>query len=187
MEVGRLAYRRAVDYIFRRNIPFYTAFIINLLGVELIRGLIQYDEIEAAREFERPDIFVLWANGRRYDGRDQILEYVAERIAGTFPTWLGRLWQFLITLGLTDLMNTLMEYIYGFIRDEEEPVGFVRFVFPPPPPPPPPPPFVPLDPRYNAVNAAAAGKPRRRGGSNLKMTDPRNTPEPKWVKEILRE
>lgn len=186
MDAGRLAYRRAVDYVFRRNIPFYTAFILNLLGVELIRRLIQYGEIENVREFGREGILELWADGRHYVGRDQILEYVAQRIAATFPTWLGRLWQFLITLGLTNLMNTLMEYIYGFIRDEEGPIGFVPFVFPPPPPPPPPPNPHILFPPIEPINAAAAGKPRRRGGS-LKMTDPRNTPEPKWVKEILRE
>jgi hypothetical protein len=181
--VRRRQFRRAVEYVINHNFHFYIAFIVNLLGIELLRRIFQEFEIQNARHSE--GAIELWANGRHYAGREQVLEFVAERIAATFPTWLGRLIQFFTTYGVANLMALIVEIVVEMFfedDDDDDIQGFVPFFPPPQPPPQPPPPPPPPMPR--GPEQAEGGN--RRGGS-LKMTDPRNTPEPAWVKEILRE
>jgi hypothetical protein len=182
MERARRLLIRAIQFVFQHNIQYYVGFLVGLYGADNVLRTMQAKNLEDARRLV--NAYEVEEGGVIYRGA-ALQEYIKDRLINTFPGWLISLPMYLGygavgMRGADIIMILLMIFLDSapFVINMIEEMTRV-------------PPEQLINPggtNLIGLNPVGRGKCRkcglRKGGA--KMTDPKDTPAPDWVKDILK-
>jgi len=176
--------RRAIDYVIESNFLFFIALIGSVFGIDFLNQLHKNGiHTEMEKLLDRGDglgptqlifrdflgrLVVIgkfsYTPTEAMEGREDVINYATERIKNSFPNWLDKVVRTGFPRGTSELqflnefvIQLIFILLYVILANWDETKAFLR--------------------RINDAHL-------NRGGT--KFSDPKNTPEPEFIKEFLR-